>query len=134
MFSLVLLIAAVAAIYYFFFFKRGKKGGVGNTSTSHAAYDAMQESYNAKKHPKDENLSLTIEEKIELSWEFLTRIAEQVLKKFSRGDQNIVYDAGQKMNKHGMTYQHDVNQEVKISSSLSKSKSVKKEKGAQQAR
>lgn len=98
-----------------FFLYRHIRSGSRNSNIK-VTFDKAQsqEAYAAKKYPKDEEVTLSLEEKINLSWQFLINITEQILNKFSKQDKNIVYEAGQKMNKHGMTYQHDVKQEAKL--------------------
>lgn len=127
--SLILLVAL--PIVAFFLYRRIKGGSSKNNASSGVDNTVSQESYEAKKHPKDEEISLTLEEKIELSWQFLTNITEQILNKFSKEDRSVVHDAGEKMNRHGMSYQHDVKQEAKVTIDVVKSrtKEQKKDKG-----
>lgn len=122
-FNLILLVALGAAAY--FLYKR-MKGGASKNPTGPDAKDPMsQETYNAKKHPKDEEVSLTLEERVELSWQFLTNITEQILNKFTQDDRTQVHQAGEKMNRHGMSYQHDVKQEAKVTIEVVKARTRK---------
>jgi hypothetical protein len=126
-FGLIILVACVAAAY--FIYKRRKGSGGNNLAEKSSDNPVSQEIYNAKKHPKEEDVSLTLEERVELSWHFLTNITEQILNKFTAADRNTVHSAGEKLNKHGMNYQHDVKQEAKITIDIVKSKTRSKSKG-----
>lgn len=123
--SLILLVALLIAA--FFLYRRIKGGGKKDVDSG-ADNTMSQEEYQAKKYPKDEEISLTLEEKIELSWQFLTNITEQILNKFSKEDRNVVHDAGEKMNRHGMSYQHDVKQEAKVTIDVVKSRTKEQSK------
>ena len=48
-----------------------------------------QQLYATQKHKTDEEKTLTMQEKIELSWQFVVNIKNQVLEKFSKTDQEI---------------------------------------------
>ncbi len=124
--SLILLVTLPAVA--FFLYKRVKGGASKNDVSSGAENTMSQEDYQAKKYPKDEEVSLTLEERIELSWQFLTNVTEQILNKFSKEDRNVVHDAGEKMNRHGMSYQHDVKQEAKVTIDVVKSRTKKQKK------
>ncbi len=131
-FNLILLVVLGAAAY--FLYKRMKGGGL-KSSTESAAKDPMsQEVYNAQKHPKDEEVSLTLEERVELSWQFLTNITEQILNKFTQDDRTRVHQAGEKMNRHGMRYQHDVKQEAKVTIEVVKDRTRKQNQNKGQSR
>jgi len=119
-FNIILLIALAVAAYFVYKRMTGTKSL--NISTPNAKDPMSQEAYEAKKYPKDEKLSLTIEERIELSWQFLTNITEQIINKFTKNDRTKVYEAGAKMNKHGMSYQHDVKQEAQITIEMVRSR------------
>ena len=49
-----------------------------------------QQLYATQKHKTDEEKTLTLQEKIELSWQFVVNIKNQVLEKFSKTDQEKV--------------------------------------------
>lgn len=93
---------------------------------------AQENYYHTKHKDEEEEKSLTMEERVQLSWEFLVNITDKVLNSFSKGDQEKVREAGIKMNKNGMTYQHDVNQEIKQNVSKVKSIALQKTKATQQ--
>lgn len=94
-----------------------------------------QQLYATQKHKTDEEKTLTMQEKIELSWQFVVnprKIKNQVLEKFSKTDQEKVVRAGTILLENGMKYQHDVELEVRISQE-SKAKSVTKSKEQEQS-
>jgi len=106
-----IILLVTLPIVAFILYRRIRNGSRNNFKVNHGNANA-QEAYAANKHPKEEEVSLTLEERINLSWQFLINITEQVLSRFSKQDKQIVYEAGQKMKKHGMTYQHNVKQEA----------------------
>lgn len=127
--NLLSLILLVSLPIIAFFLYRKIKGSASKKVVGPATDNTMsQESYEAKKYPKDEEVSLTLEERIELSWQFLTNITEQILNKFSQEDRRVVHDAGEKMNRHGMSYQHDVKQEAKFTIEVVKSRTQEQQK------
>jgi hypothetical protein len=129
--SILIILISLAVAY--FIYKRAK--GFGLKRANESTNDPMsQELYNAKKHPKDEEISLTMEERVQLSWQFLTNITEQILNKFTSDDRNKVHSAGEKLNKHGMSYKHDVNQEVKVTIDAVKSRTKNKTKNVGMSR
>ncbi|MFK7967860.1 MAG: DUF2660 domain-containing protein [Rickettsiaceae bacterium] len=87
-----------------------------------------QKVYNIQKKKTDEVKTLTMQEKIELSWQFLVNIKNQVLKKFSKPDQEKVKRAGIILAEHGMKYQHDIELEISVKREVSKTKSITKPK------
>lgn len=88
-----------------------------------------QKIYDMKKnHELEEDKSLTLEEKIKLSWQFLTNITEKIINSFSKSDQEKVHEAGAKLNEYGMKYQHNVEQELKQKSGKIKSIATQKDK------
>ena len=90
-----------------------RSGGKKNVHLS-VADQHSQELYDQARHKEDEDKTLTLQEKIELSWAFLTNITEQVMSRFSAQDQKKVEDAGQALTKNGAKYQHNVNREADI--------------------
>lgn len=91
-----------------------------------------QQLYATQKHKTDEEKTLTMQEKIELSWQFVVNIKNQVLEKFSKTDQEKVVRAGTILLEHGMKYQHDVELEIRVRQE-SKAKSVTKSKEQEQS-
>ena len=124
LFNIILLVIAGVGIVYLL----NKK--FANKKPKHiAVVDPLaQELYKQQKQKTDEKKILTLEEKIELSWQFLVHIKDQVLNNFSKPDQEKVHQAGHKLAESGMRYQHDVEQEIKITQGTSKAKTVNKSK------
>jgi len=125
---ILLVLCGFAAL---FMIKRvffGAQSSKQRVATKDPAAQEVYENYKSK--DDDEEKSLTLQEKIELSWEFLTKIANQVIERFSRSDKEVIYKSGEIFNKHGMQYQHNVNQEVVIGkqTALSKTKTQSKDK------
>ncbi|MGI4776305.1 MAG: DUF2660 domain-containing protein [Janthinobacterium lividum] len=71
-----------------------------------------QEAYDKKKI-SNQAPKLSFEEKTELSWQFLDRITEMVVNKFSLEDKKIIKDAGRALVNNGAVYQHQVEAEVR---------------------
>ena len=118
--NIILLVALAVAAYFIYMKMTGKTSQ--NTAVPDAKDPMSQGDYEEKKYPKDEEVSLTMEERVELSWNFLTNITEQIINKFTKTDREKVHDAGTKMNKHGMNYQHDVRQEAQTTIEVVKSR------------
>jgi hypothetical protein len=103
--SIIVLLAAAFCLAYFFL-KKGSSEGKKIERTLPVDH-AAQAVYNKKYQPEEKTLSM--EEKIEKSWQFLADIRDYVINKFSKSDQDKVREAGHKMHNHGMKYQHDIN-------------------------
>ncbi len=120
---LMIAIAGIAALLYFLkkkFFRKNVERTLQVDPKSQAVYDQ-------KKAKPDELKSLTMEEKMELSWDFLTQITELIMKKFTSSEQEQVHEAGKVMLQHGAQYQHDVNNEAKVNrQQVARSKTKKK--------
>jgi hypothetical protein len=110
-FNIVLLL--VCAVVAFILLRRMLGGGKKVIQVSSEDQRA-QELYNQRHHKEDEDKSLTLQEKIELSWAFLINITEQVMNRFSSQDQQKVEAAGRMLGKNGAKYQHNVDMEAKI--------------------
>jgi hypothetical protein len=124
LFNIVLLVVAGIALVYLLV-KRNK----GPKIKKIVVVDPeAQKLYNIQKHITTEEKTLTMQEKIELSWQFLVNIKNQVLKKFSKPDQEKVMKVGTILTEHGMKYQHDIELEIKVKQEFTKSKSVTKPK------
>jgi len=87
----------------------------------------LQSVYEKKDERKDEKLSLTLEEKVELSWQFLTDISEKIVQSFSSPDQKQVQHSGSLLAKNGAKYNHNVDQELSIGEKLVKTKVIEKD-------
>ncbi len=86
-----------------------------------------QKTYNIQKNT-DEEKTLTMQERIELSWQFLVNIKNQVMQKFSETDLEKVQRAGTILSEHGMKYQHNAELEIIVNKEMSKTKVVTKQK------
>jgi hypothetical protein len=98
--SILLIILALLLLYFKF---NKKPASINSNQTS--SFLSHQELYDAKR--KNER-TLSDDEKIELSWQFLYDITDYVLKKFSKEDLNLVHKIGGNLIKFGMSYQHVV--------------------------
>lgn len=106
-FLILLLIAALFILYRLRRANLAKRSLLYNASAQHL--------YNVnKKKNQKEKINLTLHEKIELSWQFLVNIAEQVSERFSTPDKKSLEIAGEKLNNHGMKYLHNVDQETSV--------------------
>lgn len=130
----VILLIIVAALAVFFIYKIRK--GYQKPGRIKVDDPVSQDLYDKEKNTDvdEEEKSLSVEERIELSWQFLIGITEQVLNYFSDSDKKVVYDAGKKLAKNGMQYHHDVDQEVKIIRKVIKSKSRSENKKKESVR
>jgi hypothetical protein len=111
--SLNIILLLVVAVVAFILIKRMRSNGKKVVHLSPKDQHS-QELYDQARHNEDEDKSLTLQEKIELSWAFLTNITEQVMNRFSNQDQQKVESAGQILSKNGAKYQHNVNREAQI--------------------
>ena len=112
--SFNILLLLVVSVVAFILIKRMRSPGSKKNVHLSVADQHSQELYDQARHKEDEDKSLTLQEKIELSWAFLTNITEQVMNRFSAQDQKKVEDVGQTLTKNGAKYQHNVNREADI--------------------
>jgi hypothetical protein len=61
---------------------------------------------------EEEKEKLSLEQRIDMSWDFLLRITDKILRFFSKEDNAIIYDAGEALRKNGGVYHHDIEQEL----------------------
>lgn len=113
-FSFNIFLLLVVSVIAFILIKRMRSPGSKKNVHLSVADQHSQELYDQARHKEDEDKSLTLQEKIELSWAFLTNITEQVMNRFSAQDQKKVEDVGQTLTKNGAKYQHNVNREADI--------------------
>ena len=85
------------------FFKQKKNKIYDKQSVQ--SFSSQQKIYD-KKGAGDKTLSE--DEKIQLSWQFLYDITDFVLKKFSKTDLDSLHQIGKELLKFGMSYQHVV--------------------------
>lgn len=71
---------------------------------------------------EEDKKTLTLQERIELSWKFLYEITEIVINRFSRDDINYVNELGDILLNKGMRYEHVV--DLGIKQSVSKAKTI----------
>lgn len=124
----ILLALAIGAFFIF------KKSSPNKVKPVRIEDPEAQAAYDAKNAKKDEALQLSLEERIELSWEFLNKITQQVIDLFSPEDKDQVLEAGKKLAKHGAKYQHNVYQEALGIKKAPKAQSVGQNKGAEISR
>lgn len=123
--NIILLVALGAAAFFMLQKMRGHK----KSTHTPPADPASQEVYDkGNSPPEEEEINLTMKEKIELSWQFLTNITEQIMNRFSASDQERVQQAGQKLTKNGTQYQHDVHQEAHFTQEAIKTRVMKQNK------
>jgi hypothetical protein len=121
----IFLGAVVVAFVIFFIFKKLRPYKIKYVRTTDPEAQAQYEKQTIK---KNEESALSLQERIELSWQFLTRITQQVIELFSSADKEQVLESGRKLVKNGAKYQHNVYQESLVIKS-SKTKTTKKAKG-----
>lgn len=128
LFNILLSVVVIGGIFYLL-----KKRGAYQKPKHVAVIDpAAQAAYNVHKvHTTEEKQSLSLEDKIKLSWQFLVNLKKQVVEKFSQSDKEKLTKASQVLVQNGMNYQHDVDLEVKLS--LLKVQSVGKSKKQEQS-
>ena len=108
-------IALVLLLSIFLFYKKNFSNTKShNTSQGNTTAGGRKDS--------DASLSLTNEEKVELSWQFLYKITDIVLKTFSKEDKLELEQVGRILVNNNMNYQHivDVSKEQMRSFSLNK--------------
>ena len=123
--TIIIIIALLLAVIFYIYKKKFARHEVSRTIQEDPG---QQQTYEKKKVDEDEVKSLTMEEKIELSWEFLTRITQEIMDKFSSQEKEQVHDAGKTLVKHGGQYQHDVTGEAKTNRKLVAKAKTKKKK------
>jgi hypothetical protein len=129
--SILIGILLIFAIGVFFIFKKSTPHKLKHT---YVEDPEAQAAYDAKNTKKDETLALSLEERIELSWEFLNKITQQVIDLFSPQDKEQALEAGRKLAKHGAKYQHNVYQEAFGIKKSPKTQGVQQNKGAEVSR
>jgi len=122
--NIVLLVLAGFALLYLLI-KRGKQQP--KVKKIIVVDPEAQKTYNIQKNT-DEEKTLTMQERIELSWQFLVNIKNQVMQKFSETDLEKVQRAGTILSEHGMKYQHNAELEIIVHTEMSKTKLVTKQK------
>lgn len=115
----------VALLGYFIFKKFIDHKQLART---HVVDAKAQEAYTHNKQHNEEEKVLTLKEKIELSWQFLKNVKEQIFSRFSQDDQRKLHEIGDILLGYGMKYKHDIELEVKQQVVPSKSITLEKDK------
>ena len=123
--NIILLIALGFAAFFVFQRMRGQTKTKRITPVDPSAQSAYEK---ANVPMEEEEVNLTLQERIELSWQFLTNITEQIMNRFSTKDQQQVYKAGQQLAKNVTKYQHDVHQEANFTQKAIKARVVQQNK------
>jgi hypothetical protein len=119
--NIILLIALGFAAFFVFQRMRGQAKTKQITPIDPSAQNAYEK---ANVPMEEEEVNLTLQERIELSWQFLTNVTEQIMNRFSTKDQQQIYKAGQQLAKNGAKYQHDVHQEVNFTQKAKKARAL----------
>lgn len=82
-----------------------------------------------KLQKEEDKKTLTLQERIELSWKFLYEITELVINRFSRDDINYLNELGRILLNKGMRYEHVV--DLGIKQSISKVKTIEQVQSGQ---
>lgn len=104
--NMLLYIAIGGLVLAFLIYKRLTKV-IKNKKQQSAHAEAQMIYFNTKKKDK-KTLFTSLEEKVELSWQFLYEITEIVLNKFSSQDRTEVHNLGNELSTNGMRYEHIV--------------------------
>ncbi len=123
----IIALALFIVFLYLIFGKRTNKSSsasAAGASSISPQNQSMQQEYLAKKATEQDKL--TFQEKVDKSWEFLTRITQAIIDRFSIEEQLEVEDAGKKMAQNGTLYHHNVENEVKRDHSFQEALANKK--------
>lgn len=111
MFFLITVLIFIVGIYFYY-----KRHSLNTNKTERVLTQdpKAQEQYLHLKHKDEEKeQTLSMEERIQLSWQFLKNITDKVLSNFSKQDQKMVHKQGEILINNGMSYQHNVELEIK---------------------
>ena len=78
--------------------------------------------------------SLSVSEKLELSWKFLYEITEIVLQNFNPQDRDSVHDIGKQLHQQGMRYEHVIDLGIKPKHLQSRTAEIKLQKASPKER
>ena len=107
--TILLIILALAAAYLL---RRAKSKAIEVNIIDKEQYG--QPLFNPRGHKAENKEMLSFQERVELSWAFLTNISERVLEHFSYQDQQTVQRVGEILTQNGAQYQHNINNESKL--------------------
>jgi hypothetical protein len=119
--AILVLVIIVGLVYVYF---NRQKGG----PITHKIDPIAQEQYDKAHSKQDDKKNLSLQEKIERSWQFLYNITKTILTSFSVEDTKSLQEAGTVLRKNGMHYHHNIDQETAIIVQQELSKVVEKEK------
>lgn len=108
-----IILSGVLLISVFYIIRRIRARYKKTPQVTAANSPAQQSTYATQKPKQPEDTKLSLQEKIELSWAFLTNITEQVLTRFSPRDQEKVQTAGDMLAQNGAQYHHNINSEAR---------------------
>lgn len=77
---------------------------------------------------QESSVSMTLQEKLDLSWQFLYDITNAIVSKFSELDKKSILEIGKVLFKHGMKYQHVVDYGIRQTDLNTKTKKNTKAK------
>lgn len=100
--NIILICAGLFLMLLFLLLKQRK---TAQNTQSKAEHDNAQNVYSARKTVEDK-VTLSLEEKLQLSWEFLYDITEKIINTFSPTDKATVERIGDDLVRKGMRYQH----------------------------
>jgi len=102
---ILIIVLLLALIYFVSLLLRTISSGSGTKEYLKAGDPSAQKIYDAK---RDEKLppSISLQNKLTLSWEFIYNITEKILKLFTPEDRKQVQDAGRVLLDFGTKYEH----------------------------
>lgn len=108
--AVLFAVAIVGVVYFVYSKKRYKK-----PENIRVIDEAAQKTYDSVKN-KDhsEEKALSFEEKVKLSWQFLTDLKKRIQKIFSKDEQFKIRELGAILINNGMRYEHNIEQEANI--------------------
>lgn len=121
----IIILFVVLGLAALFIFKR--MHSYHKTKHTPPQDSSLQAVYDQKNKAKEDNLNLTLEEKMDLSWQFLTDISEKIVQSFSSQDQKQVQHSGSLLAQNGAKYNHNVDQEISIGEKFVKAKVIEKD-------
>ncbi|NRB10456.1 MAG: DUF2660 domain-containing protein [Rickettsiaceae bacterium] len=127
MFAFIIITIILLVILFLLYWKFTNRFAVKHVVPKDPKAQAL---YEQQKKETSEDKSLSLQERIELSWQFPKNVKNHVLNKFSKTDQEKVKKAGEKLTEYGMKYEHDVDLTVKQLKGKSHTKAVSKDKKA----
>jgi hypothetical protein len=127
MFLFVGLVAiAVIILLVILFYRKSKANSSNNKVVS--TNTAVSGLPNKK---KTEDKKLTVQERLELSWQFLYEITEIIINKFSKEDIEAVNRIGATLLESGMRYEHVVDLGIKLAPSKGALEEIEQAKSGQ---